>query len=110
MKRPRSGCCTPRHISTRSRRMSLRLHSPDRMYTMPTVTSKYLCEEGKQARVVGPLQAALYVQARDDVSGVLHELVQVGDLAAARKFVQQEALEVAQLVEHVDVYNANMQK
>ena len=50
-KRPRVGCCTPLHISTRSFRMSLACASLERMKQEPTVHSRYL--PGRHTRCEG---------------------------------------------------------
>lgn len=43
------------------------------------------------------------LQARDDVSCVLHELVQVRNLSALLKLVQQIHLQMAQLVRNAHI-------
>ena len=48
------GCCTPLHISTRSRRMSLACASFARMEHEPTVHSRYLREAARPLRLMRP--------------------------------------------------------
>lgn len=51
-KRPLRGCWTPRHISTRSFKMSLRDWGKERTYTTPTVISKQLQKKKSKAKKV----------------------------------------------------------